>query len=68
MSFQAKYKGACADCDDPVYVGQEVEYSGDRFIVHVVCPVDAYDTGIPRPVCPHCFMVLPVTGVCECRE
>lgn len=66
MSFTAQYRGVCEACEDPVVPGQEVEYTYNRRLVHLFCP-EALDsrTGLPRPVCPSCFLVLPVTGVCE---
>lgn len=67
MSFTAKYRGDCRDCDDPILPGQEVEYDFDRVLMHVTCP-ESLHLGGPRPLCPVCFMELPVTGLCDCRE
>ena len=61
MSFRAKYPGVCAICDD-----QLVEYNDDEELSHVLCPEDMSSlTGKPRPVCPSCFVQLPLTGKCD---
>lgn len=69
MSFTARFRGACRDCDDDILPGQEVEYDFDRVLMHVVCPDSLQAaTGQPRPLCPHCFLELPTVGECDCRE
>jgi RNase P subunit RPR2 len=68
MTFEAKYRSGCEECDDPIIPGQEIEYTSEGHVVHVVCPEDRWADNTPRPVCPHCFMVLPNSGVCVCRE
>lgn len=68
MSFTAKYRSACRDCDEGIQPGETIELDDDREPYHVVCPDDRALDGKPRPVCPHCFLTLPSTGVCECRE
>lgn len=72
MAFTAKYRSACRDCTDGIQPGETIELDDDREPYHVVCPDDTFslgeNRGKPRPVCPHCFLTLPVTGVCECRE
>lgn len=64
MTFQAKYRGVCESCDDPIHVGQEVEYTYNSRLVHVICPESLDALGKPRPICPRCFMELPNTGEC----
>lgn len=64
MSFAAKWPGDCMDCDDGIYKGQIVEFDDARNLHHVVCPESLLD-GKPRPVCPRCFIQLPLTGKCE---
>lgn len=61
MSFAAKFPGHCDNCVHAIIVGQEVEFTLDNRLVHVVCPPD------PKPgkVCPSCFLELPCTGVCD---
>jgi hypothetical protein len=69
VSFTAKFPGDCRDCDAGILPGQEVEFDFDRVLMHVVCPDTLQAvTGKPRPLCPQCFMELPVTGRCDCRE
>jgi hypothetical protein len=66
VSFLAKYPGVCSACDERFPVNTEVEYDADNDLVHVDCP--ALIPAAPRAVCPHCFMELPITGKCSCRE
>lgn len=68
MSFRAKWPTECMNCDDGIHVNQEVEFDDDRNLQHVICPEDLGLGGKPRPVCPHCFCVIPTSGVCDCRE
>lgn len=69
MSFRAKFRGECRDCDEPILPGQEVEYDFDpRGLMHVLCPENVGLGGAPRPVCPHCFCEYPPLLSCECRE
>lgn len=65
MTFTAKYRGHCDACEDPVFPGQEVEFTFDRHLVHAQCPESLDTFGNPRPVCPRCFLEVPVSGVCE---
>ena len=69
MSFTAKYRGTCRDCDDPIHPGQEVEMDDERNVFHVpVCPESLSAWGAPRPVCPRCFCEIPTSGVCGVCE
>ena len=52
MSFTAKYKGTCANCDEAIEPGQEVDYDDDDALVHVKCPTTVTPLG---SVCPRCF-------------
>lgn len=67
MSFTAKWRGDCRDCDDGIFPGEHVEFDDERNLLHVVCP-ESLRGGQPKPVCPSCFLELPTTGVCSCRE
>jgi hypothetical protein len=60
--FLAQWGGACGNCDEHIDVGDFVQYVDDE-LCHVECPeVKAV------AVCPSCFLVLPVAGVCvECE-
>ena len=64
MSFTAKYRGDCRDCDEGIRPGETVEFDDDRNVLHVVCPDRAGLEGKPRPVCPRCFMELPYSNEC----
>lgn len=66
MTFAAKYRGPCAndDCDAEVLPGQEVEWTLDRHVMHVICPNETDSFGTPLQVCPRCFTAIPVAGVC----
>ena len=33
MSFRARYEGVCADCDEPIQVGQLIRTTGDEYVV-----------------------------------
>jgi hypothetical protein len=69
VSFRAKYRGECIDCDDPIEVGNLVEFDDDRNLRHVLCEDDRdFRTGRPLPVCPRCFCTIPVSGVCGVCE
>ncbi len=65
MSFTAKYRTKCAECEDPINPGEEAEYDTDGDVVHVFCPEDASATNrTQRPVCPDCWQELPANGIC----
>lgn len=68
MAFTAKYRGVCRDCDDPINVGDWVEFDDDRNLLHQVCPEVRGLEGKPRRTCEYCFLTLPSVGPCECRE
>lgn len=66
MAFNAKWRGDCMDCDDPILPGQRVEFDDDRNLRHENCP-DSLFGGKPKPVCPRCFLeMLPRGGGWEC--
>jgi len=65
MSFEARFRGACADCDDGVTPGEEIQFRGEgenRVIVHVACPETV--TVRSRPVCGDCWLEHP-EGACD---
>lgn len=64
MSFRARYRSACRDCDEGIHPGQVIDLDDDRSPYHVVCPDDVGLGGKPRPVCPRCFLVLLPNGSC----
>lgn len=68
MSFRARYKSPCRDCDEGIQPNELIELDDDRTPYHVVCPEDQRMDGKPAPVCPRCFMVIPVSGICGTCE
>lgn len=69
MSFVAKYRGECIDCDDPILPGERVEFDDDRNLRHVLCEAHSTFSGdglrrVPLPLCPKCFTEMSRTGVC----
>lgn len=61
-TFTADYPGECSACGQQVK-GTEVTFGAFDELVHVSCPPDP--TALVRDTCPHCFLELPATGVCE---
>lgn len=65
-SFEARYGGRCAACDEGIRVGDLARFEDDQ-IVHDDCV-----TAAPRrpdlPPCGTCFMVPALTGTCGCDE
>lgn len=56
MSFTARYRGDCADCDEGISPGDEVDYGADDELRHVDCE-DLVITAPPTPpLCGDCFM------------
>jgi len=67
-NFIAQYRSECATCGMYIQKGDEAKIVAFGEAVHVTCP-DTMPTPVgPRGVCPQCFVELPVTGVCECRQ
>lgn len=66
MTFHAKHPDRCAgSCAEPIEVGDEVEYIDDQ-LVHFGCTPTAEPE--PRPICPDCFLEIPLNGVCSCAS
>ena len=60
MSFEARYAGLCAECDERFPVGTMIRYNDEDEIVHADCyggDIEADDD-----VCPDCHLVH--TGEC----
>ena len=58
MSFQAKYPGRCAACDERIYEGNWVRYEDD-FLVHDDCD-EVPERDAPqrnKRKCPDCYMI-----------
>lgn len=65
MSFRANWPGRCADCDEGIAPGDNVEYVDD-VLVHVDCS-EVERPADPLPdVCGVCWMAKSVTGACAC--
>jgi hypothetical protein len=58
MSFEAKYSGHCATCEDKISVGDECSYDKWSEIQHADCRPP-----IPQVVCDICFLTS-----CDCRR
>jgi hypothetical protein len=59
MTFQARYPGRCAACDERIHEGDDVDYDDDQ-LVHATCPTpppDLFSVGSTETVCPQCFTV-----------
>lgn len=56
---EAQFDSICADCDQPIRIGQSIVLAGGAGWVHDECP-----EAKPRPVCPTCFLELPLNGDC----
>lgn len=60
----ATYTTECPDCLNTIHPGDWIRGNPQGQWVHTSCPQ-------PRPagaVCPQCFMELPTTGICDCKE
>lgn len=79
-TFTAKYHGQCAaQCGRMIEPDDEVVYLVNDDLAHVDCTQEvdpiSHDRG-PKTsngrwntaTCPHCFMVLPLNGACDCRD
>lgn len=56
MSFEAKYPGRCAECDDRIEPGEQVTYSDDE-LVHVACDREPQREDDPDEACGKCWLV-----------
>lgn len=61
--FEAQFPGACAGCPNGIDTGEDVRYVDDQ-LVHVGCKPPPDPTKVQRPLCPRCFMELPIAGEC----
>lgn len=61
MSFEAKYRGICASCDETIFPGDEIEYEDDD-VIHSHCGGSVPRDVTRRPfqtrdsVCPTCSL------------
>lgn len=68
MSFQARYPGRCASCEERIHEGDLVKYESDEFVhtrlmrmglVHAQCPVPTpeFTIGPRETICGQCFTI-----------
>lgn len=60
MSFEAKYRGHCDECDNPIEIGDYAFYDQKGELVHVECPTPPKEA----PVCRMCYLTKP----CGCDD
>jgi hypothetical protein len=63
MSFEAKYHGRCAACEERIIPGDHVRYSDGDEIIHNRCEESAQNER-PVEVCGTCWLTKP----CDCEE
>lgn len=81
--FVARFPGACAaDCGESIKPGDQCVYvpvedpDAPALYAHYECQKDAAidattsqsDKQAWGKPCPHCFMALPLSGQCDCRD
>ncbi|WP_217182674.1 hypothetical protein [Streptomyces sp. AC495_CC817] len=59
---EAQRQSTCADCDLEIRAGDAIVLAGGAGWVHDTCPEVK-----PRPVCPTCFLEIPLSGKCPCQ-
>ena len=66
-SFEARYPGRCANCDDGISVGETLVYDEDDQVIHADC-IDRSNDRLHKPpeICPRCFLAKSTTGACGC--
>jgi len=62
-TFEAKYHGRCAACEERIIPGEHVRYSEDDEIVHNRCE-EVTDSERPVTVCSSCWLTQP----CDCDD
>lgn len=64
--FPARYDGACAaDGGNRIHPRDMVQFV-EGHLVHVGCIPDEQPEPYPWPVCPTCFLEIPLNGACSC--
>lgn len=66
MAFIAKWRQECSQCEEMVEPGDGAMYDLEGDVCHEVCPPIPQSRA--KAVCPHCWMELPPTGKCDCRD
>lgn len=69
-AFPARYDGRCGACDERIYEGDMIEFSGESAtnFMHTDCAAAAPPERVQQPICPRCYTELPVTGACGVCE
>ncbi len=57
MTFEAKYPGRCANCDDNITPGDDVTYTPDDELVHAHCDSEPRREDDPDEACGKCWLV-----------
>lgn len=66
MSFEAKFRGVCHDCDEEIHVGQTIARLADgKGYVHVACPDTP--TEVFGKICTRCWQAKAKNGSCACE-
>lgn len=66
--FPARYDGACAaDCGNRIHPRDMIQFVEGQ-LVHVGCIPEEQPEPEPRPVCPTCFLEIPLNGACQCES
>jgi hypothetical protein len=63
MSFEARYPGRCAACEERIIPGEHVRYSEEDEIIHNRCE-ESNASERPVDVCTRCWLTKP----CDCDE
>ena len=67
MSFEAKYRGHCGACEEPIVPGQAIASTAEKgSYVHVACP-DQEPVLIFGKVCTGCWQIKALNGSCGCE-
>lgn len=67
MTFTAKYDGRCAECQETIYRGDQLQMI-DGQAVHADCTPDDRSEPPARPTCPTCWLEISTSGACGCDE
>lgn len=63
-TFAARYPGRCGECQGKIEVDDDVVYVAGS-VEHAVCDsTDRLAAAAAGPVCPRCFLELPLSGTC----
>lgn len=63
MSFEARFPGRCAACEERIAPGEQVRYSEDDELAHNRCEESNESHAAPIVVCDRCWLTKP----CDCE-